>query len=110
MTPSWYQGDTPSKFFTVKLLPKIFCSIVKYTIIITTGVEKAWQSFRDTTKDVAEKVVGNSRKRGQRKATSLSWWNEEVKTAVRRKKKCTIGHWVKRVKEHGKTTRGQARK
>ena len=48
------------------------------------GVEKAWQSFRDTIKDVAEKVVGKSRKRGQRRATS--WWNEEVKSAVRRKK------------------------
>ena len=33
---------------------------------------------------MAEKVVGKSRKRGQRRATS--WWNEEVKTAVRRKK------------------------
>ena len=48
------------------------------------GVEKAWESFRDTIKDVAEKVVGRSRKRGQRDVTS--WWNEEVKTTVRRKK------------------------
>ena len=49
------------------------------------GVEKAWQGFRDTIKDVAEKVVGKSRNRGQRRVTS--WWNEEVKTNVRRKKK-----------------------
>ena len=33
---------------------------------------------------MAERVVGRSRKRRQRRATS--WWNEEVKTAVRRKK------------------------
>ena len=33
------------------------------------GVEKAWQNFRDTIKDVAEKVVGKSRKKGQRRAT-----------------------------------------
>ena len=48
------------------------------------GVEKAWQSFRDTIKDVAENVVGKSRKRGQRRAKS--WWNLDVKSAVRRKK------------------------
>ena len=48
------------------------------------GVENTWQGFRDTIKDVAEKVIGRSRKRRQRRATS--WWNEEVKTAVRRKK------------------------
>ena len=47
-------------------------------------VENTWQGFRDTIKDVAEKVIGRSRKRRQRRATS--WWNEEVKTAVRRKK------------------------
>ena len=48
------------------------------------GVEKAWESFKDTIKDVPEKVVGRSRKRGQRGVTS--WWNEEVKKTVRRKK------------------------
>lgn len=33
------------------------------------GVEKAWPGFRDTIKEVAEKVVGRSRKWGQRRAT-----------------------------------------
>ena len=33
---------------------------------------------------MAEKVIGKSRKRGQRRATS--WWNEEVRTAMRKKK------------------------
>ena len=40
--------------------------------------------MRDTIKNVAEKMVGRSRKREQRRATR--WWNEEVKRAVRRKK------------------------
>ena len=42
------------------------------------GVEKAWQCLRDNIKDVAEKVIGRNKKRGQRKATS--WWNEDVRT------------------------------
>ena len=57
---------------------------------------------------MAEKVVGKSRKRGQRRATN--WWNEEVKTAVRRKKELYNRALGEKNEEHGQTTRGQARK
>ena len=35
------------------------------------GVEKVWQGFRDTLKDVAEKVLGKSRKRRHEKGNKL---------------------------------------
>ena len=48
------------------------------------GSREGMAEFQRHHQGVAEKVVGKSRKRGQRRTTS--WWNEEVKSAVRRKK------------------------
>ena len=47
------------------------------------GMERVWQEFRDSITKSTEKVVGRSKKR-IKKATS--WWSEEVKQAVRKKK------------------------
>ena len=47
-------------------------------------IEKAWKEFRFAVIEVAQRVVGRSRNKRQRKATA--WWSEEVKEAVKRKK------------------------
>ena len=48
------------------------------------GVERVWQEFRDSITEATEKVVGRSKKRRNKKATS--WWSDEVKQAERKKK------------------------
>ena len=55
--------------------------------------------------EVAERVVGRSRNRRQRKATA--WWNGEVKEAVKRKKEL---YRKVRHKKHGRDTRRQVRR
>ena len=46
----------------------------------------------------------------ERAEKATSWWNEEVKTAVRRKKELYNRALGEKNEEHGQTTRGQARK
>ena len=47
-------------------------------------VERVWREFKDSITEATEKVVGRSKKRKVKKATS--WWSVEVKQAVRKKK------------------------
>jgi len=47
-------------------------------------VEKAWKEFRLAVIGGAERVVGRSRNRQQKKATT--WWSEEVRAVIKSKK------------------------
>ena len=47
-------------------------------------VERAWKEFRLAVIGGAERVVGRSRSRQQKKATA--WWNEEVRAVIKSKK------------------------
>ncbi|CAH1268800.1 Hypp3992 [Branchiostoma lanceolatum] len=53
---------------------------------------EAWCTFRDTLLNTVKKACGTKRqKRGQRKATV--WWNDEVKEAVKEKKRLAEYPW-----------------
>ncbi|XP_012939850.1 craniofacial development protein 2-like [Aplysia californica] len=52
-------------------------------------VEEAWDTFKTTLLDTMKEVCGTKKTRGKhRKATT--WWNEEVKDAIKEKKDCIM--------------------
>ena len=74
------------------------------------GVERVWQEFRDSITEATEKVVGRSKKR-IKKATS--WWSEEVKQAVQKKKdmyKKALGERSDRAWEDYKVAKKEAKR
>ena len=74
------------------------------------GIEKMWQEFKESITEVTAKVVGRSKNRRVRKATS--WSNNEVEQTVKKKKvmyKKALGEKSERGCEEYKTAKREAK-